>query len=273
VFCCKTVPASNLPPDYYKLHCQEVPLSKIIGDVVECHDLKVKTVAFQLSKREEEFLRNVTSPGPSPDDVSLQVHKIIYSAKQLHNVPELVHSTGITSFLEDFLDGNFFHLCLLVKEYNICKFSTSQPELYKKKYVVDSCIIRSASFLQEMNTDAGMMIQDTEVTDSAKPPQTLLGNAAEDKVAEGGESQAIAAMILLAAHLGVKAVNEKKHFERAIIFGYSTNIEKTSVRPYKLHLDFVNRRSTIYKSVDSVDVGTYISSVKQMLENPHHINT
>lgn len=96
----------------------------------------------------------------------------------------------------------------------------------------------------------------------------LTGVAAEDKQAKNGESQVIAAMLILATKLGYLAVIDNKKFNQALMFGYVRTLDSNTVRPYKLILDFHATRRKIYRSTVTMEVGDYIASMKYILENP-----
>lgn len=96
---------------------------------------------------------------------------------------------------------------------------------------------------------------------------TLTGDGGEDKPIEGGETQAVAAMLIIATALGTKAVKERKFFKRAIIFGHARATEGSKLIPYRLQMDFNTRKNKLFKST-SVTPSQYFYNVKKLLENP-----
>lgn len=98
---------------------------------------------------------------------------------------------------------------------NLCTFGSSQPDTtwyHKEKYICDSALIGGLA-LSEVDDGTEQMITSAEMEDCK--PQILIGDAGEDKISQNGQSQAIAAMLLLATKLGIIAINSKKKFHKA----------------------------------------------------------
>lgn len=101
---------------------------------------------------------------------------------------------------------------------------------------------------------------------------TLLGESGEDQKKDNGESQTIAAMLILATKLGLKAAKRNITFQNAIIYGHTRTIStKSLVTPYRLHMDFKLRRYYILKSKTPMTASQYFLSLKFLLQNPEHM--
>ena len=102
---------------------------------------------------------------------------------------------------------------------------------------------------------------------------TLTGALREDKPLgpmETGESQVVAAMVLLAATVGSLAIKENKVFTKAIIFGQLRAVVaqwEGAVHVYKLEM----KQTRVSKGKTPVDTSNFIQSVKHFLEHPEQL--
>ena len=124
----------------------------------------------------------------------------------------------------------------------LCAYATSKPDLVfysKENFVVGNTIV------------GGVIPMDTDREEMSPPPEpeenTLLGVAGEDKLIKKGETQAIAAMLLVATHLGQRAVIAGTFFNQCIIYGFFREVSVDLATPMKMTIDFTHETTMIVK--------------------------
>ena len=78
-------------------------------------------------------------------------------------------------------------------------------------------------------------------------------------------------MLLLTTKLGVTAVSEEKFFKKAVMFGQYRVVGTYQIYIYKMVLNFEKSSATVTKGDKPVEVGEFMSIIKELLENPHKI--
>ena len=117
------------------------------------------------------------------------------SAFKLH---EIGHSRGLIYYLESWLGHQFYVFSsesLLDKP--LCEFASSKPDIVF--YSKDNFALIGGVIPMEVDGEPPLPTLDPK-------EHTILGMVAEDKLAKSGESQPVAGMLLLATHLGRKAI-------------------------------------------------------------------
>lgn len=266
LLCVDTVPASSLAKDYFDDQIKDVELGDIIPAIAMPQtnpDLKTATLGLQVSEKEKVRIETLCPPSEVSSDMLMDTYTILYNSIKLRSIGELSQTRGLAEFLKDFLGSGFETThdtaVLTLHCSNLCAFGTSQPDAtwyHKEKYICDSALV------------GGLALPDDQGNGQTVAKMVLTGDAGEDKIVLNGQSQAIAAMLLLATKLGIVAINDNQKFNKAIIFGFVRTIAKKNIIPYKLVLDFFGKQSQIYRSKDEMAVCDYVAATKFILENP-----
>lgn len=167
---------------------------------------------------------------------------IITSAFFNEGLPELAYTKGMGEYLRSVLEYPTFTVTdnksLLGESLSLCCYATSQPDLtvINEEY----CIFKSGLIGVAIRRDDSEDVPEAMVElDLDSENYTLLGESGEDKKKDNGESQTIAAMLILTTKLGLRAAKRNIIFRNAIIYGHTRTIStKSLVTPYRLHMDF-----------------------------------
>lgn len=172
-----------------------------------------------------------------------------------------------------------------VKEHPYCEFATSRPDTlfyHKTKYFLDKTVFALSASCESASGDEAMAMSRQEsdtvsemTVDSSEIDNLITGVGCEDKLAENGETQTIAAMILQAMYVGIQAILNRKIFGKVVMYGYVRVIQgdKNVVWPYKLSMDFVKRECIICRGEQHMEIQQFMHIVKDLLETHERLSS
>ena len=257
-----TVPANELASNTFP--AMQVPIKNILPHLTEDMTVKTITVQMQLSPLEYSLFASATTQSlsgtvvqPQPDDKTLA--DLVRSATVNTDISEISHTKGLVSYLKTWLGDEFSvkYVDAAVGDKKVCRYATSRPDL---------CFFHTTKFYQKSTVIALAGSFENESCG------TLYGMGGEDKLnSRCGEEQTVAAMILVAATVAKLAIIKGNFFNKAIIFGLKREDGNDKALLYKLDMDFMKRKSTLYKGEDLVSTAKCLCTIKHLLENPESI--
>jgi hypothetical protein len=234
------------------------------------------TVVLQLNQAQFSVLQDVLC-GTTSNVSQLQGQGITPTLAKC----ELEHSLNLSDYLLTFLGDHYkvnkANTQMLGKSLPYCRYATCQPDgafYNEEKFVLKQFVFGASSVGGTFEMIDGVakvpqLQEGPELQEMLEKPKIVLGE--DKKSGNEGEVQAIVAMNIQATNLCIKAVAKGFFVEHAIIFGYARHVSEACVVPYRMHMNFMERKTSVYKGKQTMTTSVYFDTIKYFLDHPEEL--